>query len=154
MDVSASCQGHLELGTRGTPCGGQVSLCAKGDESSAERCEELLAGATRADEELLGGLSHILREPLNERPRSYWGDALIVQSDRGVTGGGGRFYRVDDTEELPGDAFMGAHVNILTGARVNIFGRVTSIYIYIYIWARHDIYIYIYIYIAILCVPC
>ena len=53
----------------------------------------------------------MLEEPL-ELTRSYWGDALIVQSDRGVTGGGGRDYRVDDTEELPGDAFIGARVTI------------------------------------------
>ena len=63
-------------------------------------------------------------------PRSYWGDAIIYIDDRprSYSGGGGRFYRVDDTEELPGDAILycdGASI-YLGAARL-------------YIGARHEI---------------
>ena len=40
------------------------------------------------------------------------GARLYVDDTEEPRGGGGRFYRVDDTEELPGDAFIGAHVTI------------------------------------------
>ena len=83
-----------------------------------------------------------MRSPrADEEP--HWGDALIEFSDKEPRGGGGRFYRVDDTEELPGDAILycdGASIYIW--ARTSIFGRVTSIYwrvTSLYIWARHEI---------------
>ena len=66
--------------------------------------------------------------------RSHWGDALIEFSDEEPRGGGGRFCRVDDTEELLGDAFIGAHVTIYWGARVYIY-----LGAHVYIWARHEI---------------
>ena len=96
--------------------------------------------ATRADEEPRGGGRSLIE--LLTTPRSYWGDAIIyiyIDDDTPRSywgGGGGRSYRVDDTEELPGDAIL-----YCDGASIYIFGRARQ-----YIFGRARLYIYIYIY--------
>ena len=78
-------------------------------------------------------LTRSYEEPL-ELTRSHWGDALIEFSDVEPRGGGGRSYRVDDTEELPGDAILYCDgASIYLGAHVYIWAR------HVNILARHEI---------------